>query len=492
MLVEGPASLRNRAIGRMNAGRVREAIAAYRQLTAGGAATPDDWYNLGYLLRVERRFEEALDAYGEAIARGVGRPEEVHLNRAAILSEHSNQHDAAQQELKRALALNPAFIMAWLNLGNLHEDRGDAAAAREAYERVIALDPHNGRANARLGTLDVFGGAPDKGVRRLQPLVTAPQVPMAARAEMGFALGQALDAAGRYDEAFHAFARANELTESGKRPGERYDAAAADRLFAAIKASFPSPAKAADQPGSEKLIFICGMFRSGSTLVETVLGRHEAVTSGGELEIIPAFAATALQPYPQAAADLSPAAIAQLRDAYLAEVRRLHPGFRCLTDKRPDNFLHVGLIKTLFPDARIVNTVREPLDNILSVYFLNADESVSYKTRLEAIVHWYAQYRGLVAHWKRLYPDDIFDLNYDALVAEPEPVVRSLLAFCGLEWDPACLAPERATELVRTASVWQVRQPLHRRSSQRHLNYASHLRAIEAQLRDQLEGVEGA
>src|SRR5687768_5684856 len=120
------------------------------------------------------------------------------------------------------------------------------------------------------------------------------------------------------------------------------------------------------------------MFRSGSTLVEQLLGRHPAVTPGGELEFIPALIAEDLQPYPASLAELSPKRAAELREKYLAQLDALHPGAKHVTDKRPDNFLHIGLIKTLFPGARIVHTARNPLDNLLSVYFLYFARSVSY------------------------------------------------------------------------------------------------------------------
>jgi Sulfotransferase family len=154
-----------------------------------------------------------------------------------------------------------------------------------------------------------------------------------------------------------------------------------------------------------------------------------------------------------------------------------------VTDKRPDNFLYIGLIKRLFPDARIVHTVRNPLDNCLSIYFLHLDHGMSYALDLADIAHYYAQYRRLMAHWKTLYGADIFDLDYDALVHEPRPTLERLTQFCGLEWEAACLSFEQATRAVKTASVWQVRERLYQRSSGRWRNYAAHIAPLQAQLR---------
>ena len=162
---------------------------------------------------------------------------------------------------------------------------------------------------------------------------------------------------------------------------------------------------------------------------------------------------------------------------------RLFPHGERVTDKRPDNFLYIGLIKSLFPDAKIVHTVRDPLDNCLSIYFLHLDHGMSYALDLADIAHYYAQYRRLMAHWKTLYGADIFDLDYDALVREPRPAIERLTQFCGLEWEEACLSFEQAARAVKTASVWQVRERLYQRSSGRWRNYAAHIAPLQTYLR---------
>jgi hypothetical protein len=224
----------------------------------------------------------------------------------------------------------------------------------------------------------------------------------------------------------------------------------------------------------EAPVFICGMFRSGSTLAEQILARHEAVVPGGELGLVPVLAA-GLNPYPEAAGAATPSTFAGLRSAYLAGLRRVHPGGGLVTDKRPDNFLHIGLIKSLFPEARIVHTRRNPPDNLLSLYFLHLDPAMAYAQDLGDAAHWFGQYRRLMAHWRRLYPDDIHDVDYDALVADPRPNIEALLDFCGLGWRDACLTFHEAGNAVRTASAAQVREPLYRRSSGRWRHYERHL-----------------
>lgn len=475
-----PEGLLRIASQHADAGRLPEAIAAYEQALGLRPALPNSWYNLARLLRRTGRPEAALDAYAQALAHGVSEPEEVHLNRGVIFADDLARSAAAESELERALALNPHYVPALLNLGNLHDDRGDRANARSAYERAIAIEPANPIALARLAGVADLSGPDHPLLGRLRQGIAAAGADPAARADLGFALGSALDRLGAYDEAFAAYAAANQASREAS--GAGYDRAAQERLVDRLIAAFPRPATPRPGEGNEAPIFICGMFRSGSTLAEQILARHEAVTAGGELGLVPALAAR-LTPYPDAAAAATPGTMAALRSAYLEALRRVHPGGGLVTDKRPDNFLHIGLIKSLFPEARIVHTRRNPADNLLSLYFLHLDPGMAYAQDLGDAVHHYGQYRRLMAHWRSLYPGDIHDLDYDALVADPRPNIEALLGFCGLDWREACLSFHEADNAVRTASAAQVREPLYRRSSGRWRHYRRHLAGLIEALR---------
>jgi tetratricopeptide (TPR) repeat protein len=474
--------LLDRASRLRQAGRVVEAIAAYEQVLALRPDLPNSWYNLAWLQRQARRFGDALTSYAEALKRGVADPEEVHLNRAVIFADHLARPDEAQGELEAALAINPRFVPALLNLGNLHEDRGEREMARAAYERALACNPADRLALARLGGVARASGPDDALIDRLRQAFADPGTTAADRADLGFSLGRLLDSVGAFDEAFQAYEAANRASRASLGPTfPGYDPAGAERLVERLIAAFPEPAPGVGGDGKAPL-FICGMFRSGSTLAEQILARHPRVTPGGELDLLPALIAADLRPYPEAAARADPPALERLRCAYLDGLRARHAEAEFVTDKRPDNFLHIGLIKQMLPEARIVHTVRDPIDNCLSIWFLHLDPAMAYALDLADTAHWYRQYRRLMAHWKRLYPEDIFDLDYDALVADPKPAVKRLLAFCGLDWDEGCLAFHAAANPVKTASAWQVREPLYRRASGRWRNYAAHL----APLRDAL------
>ena len=456
-------------------GRVGEAIAAYKRLLAIKPDLPDSWYNLAWLQRQVRAFDDALAAYGRALDVGVREPEEVHLNRAVIYADHLHQPEKAGRELCAALEKNPTYVPALLNLGNVREDLGDRAGARAVYSQALAADQNNMLALARLAGLS---HAPELDValaKRLRGSLDKPDATSAERADVGFALANLLDASGQYDEAFAVARAANQASRGTSQT--TYDRSAHERLVDRLIAAFDEPIHGPDneQPSP---IFICGMFRSGSTLVEQILGAHPSVAIGGELDLIPALAGR-MPDYPESVTRADAATVAQWRSFYLDGLPAQPSAETLVSDKRPDNFLHIGLIKTLFPSARIIHTRRNPLDNLISLYFLHLDPSMAYALDLEDAAHWYREHLRLMEHWKALYPNDIFDVDYDALVRQPRPVIERLLSFCDLGWEDNVLDFHRSRATVKTASVWQVRQPLHARSSGRWRNYERQLTTVK-------------
>ncbi len=472
------------------AGRFAEAERAYERLLARFPDLPDSWYNLAVLQRKTGRFDAALASYQQALDRGVRRPEEVHLNRGVIFSDFLRQDDAAEKELNTALALNPDYVPALLNLANLKSDLGQRDDVLAIYERILALDPHCYEALARYVEVKPVPGPDDSLIARLRQALAQPGATAADKASLGFALGKTLDACRAYDEAFEAYAMANRASRECAGPGAvLYDRRRHELFVDQLIATFtPDQSPLAASASSARPIFICGMFRSGSTLTEQVLAGHSAVAAGGEIDFVPTLVRAELAPFPARVAELTSQQRDEIAARYLALLSKLYPGVPHVTDKRPDNFLYIGLIKTLFPNARIVHTRRDALDNCLSIYFLHLDHGMGYALDLLDIGHYYRQYRRLMAHWKSLYGDDILDFDYDAFVREPRPAVERLLAFCGLGWEEDCLSFQRVANAVKTASVWQVREPLYQRSSGRWRNYARHLDPLRAYLGDLVDG----
>jgi len=475
-MADSPAALHTRATQSLRAGRFADAIDAYEQMLALQPGRADDWYNLAFAQHRARRFDAALASYQTALDLGVDGPEEVHLNRAAILAGNLGRSGAAEVELHEALRHRPGYAPALVNLGNLHEQRGDREQALAAYEAVLLSQPGHAVALSRLANLRRLSDPADPLIARLRSALSRQGASWGERADLGFALGKALDDVRSYDEAFAAYSRANEASRrSAPAPGPRYDAARQERHVEDLMFAFGQPARASEAPPRKPPVFICGMFRSGSTLIEQILARAPRVTAGGEIDLLPALVHQELAGHLAQRRPIDDALVERLRAAYIDGITGLFPEADVLTDKRPDNFLHIGIIKRLFPDAKILHTTRHPLDNGLSVYFLHLSHAMPYALDLRDIGHWHGQYRRLMAHWKSLYGEDIHDVDYDRLVVQPRPVIEAALAHCGLPWSDACLEFHAGSSPVATPSAWQVRQPLYQRSSGRWRHYERHL-----------------
>jgi hypothetical protein len=234
-------------------------------------------------------------------------------------------------------------------------------------------------------------------------------------------------------------------------------------------------------------IFVLGMPRSGTTLVEQILASHPQVHGAGELRALQRLV-DGLGDYPAAATRLAPAELARLGESYLAQIRPLAGGRAHLVDKMPANFLHAGLIHLMLPGARIVHCRRDPVDTCLSCYtkLFSGEQMFAYDLRELGLFH--RAYQTLMAHWRAVLPPDRFiEVDYEAVVENLEGEARRLVAFLGLPWDEACLGFHKTERPVRTASVNQVRQPIYRTSAGRWKAHAAHLEPLLSAL-----GIDGA
>lgn len=460
-----------RALGQWAAARE-----AYESVLAHAPDLPNTWFNLGIVRRHMGDPDAALEAYAHAIRLGVAGAEEAHLNRAVIFTDDLLDAQSARLELVAALRVRPDFIPALLNLANLAEDFGRRDEAIALYERVLKIDPSAHEALARLANCVEVDSVEAPIIDRLRAALSDKDASSEERASLGFALGRALDAAAAYDAAFVAYQRANSDSRASGAP-VTYDRKAHEDLITRIIQTFPAPATSVEGVDNPP-IFICGMFRSGSTLIERVLARHPKVTAAGEIGYFSSRVLPALQPFPEAVSASDSEHLQGLAQGYLQALQHALPNADRITDKRPDNFLYVGLIKTMFPSARIVHTTRNALDNCLAVYFLHLDRRMTYAFDLDDIGHYLAQERRLMAHWRDMYPDSIFDFDYDVFVQAPAASLEPLLAFCGLDWDEACLTPAESGGAVKTPSAWQVREAIYKRSSGRWKNYEGKMQSL--------------
>jgi len=344
------------------------------------------------------------------------------------------------------------------------------------YRRIHDANPAHADSLCRLANIGKLDDRDDPLIDILLAAVQQSSNDPLAQEGLYFALGKVLDDVELYEEAFTAYTSANTL---GSRRS-RYDRQAAEQGFDQIIRLFDTNWLASAQTRlKDSPIFICGMYRSGSTLVEQMLGAHPAITAGGELDFLPWLIAHRLTPSPEQIESTAAPHLQPIGEEYLARVQELFPDAEHVTDKRPDNFLHLGLVRSIFPSVRIVYTHRRRQDNCLSVFFQQLGEQLGYAADLHDIDHYYRLHTRLMDHWQSSFGENIFTVDYDQLVQTPEPVLRQLLEFLGLEWDKRCLEFWRSDNTVKTASIWQVREGLHTGSSGRWQNYRAFIPDVE-------------
>ena len=284
-----------------------------------------------------------------------------------------------------------------------------------------------------------------------------------------FALGKAHDDLGEYGRAIEHFDRANLLK---KRMNKHYDGNAhaelVDRLIRRFTPEFFARNKDMAHDWDVPVLIV-GMPRSGTTLAEQIISSHPDVAAGGELTFWPDRA-------PDFGVDrhgrIDPVWMRETQAAYQARLGQISTTARRITDKLPQNFQNVGLLHAAFPKARVIHCRRNPTDICLSIYFANFSNRMDFSFDREWIVAYYQQYSRLMQHWRNVLPSNcLLDIEYEELVSAPEPVIRRMIDFCGLEWDDACLRPEQNQRVIKTASIWQARQPIYGTSVSRWRRY---------------------
>jgi hypothetical protein len=229
------------------------------------------------------------------------------------------------------------------------------------------------------------------------------------------------------------------------------------------------------------------MPRSGTTLIERIISSHPEVRGGGELS----FWNQRAPAWVDAPTDRLAAEADAIREEYLGVLRRIGPNALRVTDKMPFNFLWVGLVRALLPNARMVHCRRNPVDTCLSIYSTNFRGG--FVSDRAGLVEYYRHYRRLMDHWRAVLPADrLLDVDYEDAIRAPEEMARRLIAFCGLMWNPACLRPDRNADIVRTVNLWEARQPIYRGSVERWRNYEPWIGELRSLLSDDTGSVRGA
>ena len=392
----------------------------------------------------------------------------------------------------------PRWGRAHCNFGNLHEELGDFDAAQQCYRESLRNDPGNALALSQLATM-LRGKLPADDVAQMQRLLGDPHLRVAHKANLHFGLAQVHDAHGDYRQAAAHLRLANSLSSAERRRrGQDYDPALhtcfVDDLIGSFTPDFFERTRGFGLH-TEQPIFIVGLPRSGTTLVEQILASHSQVFGAGELslaredlEALPAVTGRGPS-MGECLSGLTPHETRTLAQRHLEGLKKLagektKAGPMRIVDKMPDNYLHLGLLATLFPRAKFIHCRRGLRDVAVSCWMTNF-KSIRWAQAAEHIARRFADYRRVVAHWQPLLPVPVLDVNYEDTVANLEDTARKLVDWCGLAWEPQCLAFHKTKRAVKTASTTQVRQPIYKHSVARWKNYEAELGELFAALPDQ-------
>lgn len=464
------------------------ALEQYRRLTELEPENSELWGRLSEMLFECGHHREAVEAFRKLL---VGRKEtpEAHITLGRLLF-YARDLEAATKELEKGVALDPTIAEGYSSLGRIATISGDPAAARAHLDTALECNPKLMEAHFYYSRV---AGRPadDPVLEQLEAMKESPSLKDSDRAHLGFALGNFYDRLGDYDHAFANYQSANEAAErEGVAGGYPFKREIETKLMERIADWFSGPfLEAAGNFGSpsEKPVFVIGMPRSGTTLLEQILDSHSRIEGVGELDAVQILHREFLSEMDDANGtrleSLMKEKAAGWAARYLKEGVGRADADRAV-DKMPINFLYAGLIRVIFPKARIIHIHRNPMDTCISIFTNKFSKAYNYARRLESLGFYYRLYDRLMAHWREAMTGPYLEIKYEDLVAGQEVHSRRLIDFLGLEWEDACLDFHKTKKQIFTFSSSQVRKPMNPSSIERWRRYEEHLEPLRKALGD--------
>jgi tetratricopeptide (TPR) repeat protein len=457
-------------------GRLADAVACYERALALKPDYVDAHNNLGTALLDQNRIDEAIAHCERALGLNPNHAA-AHNNLGNALMRQDRIEDA-RLHYERALELKPDYANAHNNLGNVLKEQGLFDDAMAHYGKAIAIKPEYAEAYLNRTELKRFQPG-DTEFAELEKLAANDDLPADKALFIHFALAKALDDVGDYEGAFEQMLQGNVMKRRQIDYQEDRALELVQRILTVFDRSLFDRFEGAGHL-SPIPVFVVGMPRSGSTLIEQILAGHPQIHAAGELTILEKMEA---RDFPQSVPGLDSASLRLLGETYLSRLPKAAESKFRIVDKLPGNFLRIGLIRLILPNARIIHTTRHPLDTCLSCYSKLFTDGLLFSYDLAELGRYYRSYRELMDHWRRILPQDaILDVSYENVVDDLETEARRMIAYCGLPWDDRCINFHRNARTVRTASSVQVRQPLFRTSMERWRHYESHLGPLIAEL----------
>jgi tetratricopeptide (TPR) repeat protein len=448
----------------------------------------DFWQWLAELYDEMEESAESIPCWERVVALDPDRAS-AHLSLGWALQDES-RFDEAREHYDDAIRLQPDFAAAFLNLGGLQEELGDMAAAERSFRTALEKQSTFALPHARLATL-LRSKLPEADLAALEERLKDDKLAEGPRARLLFAFAHALDGKGEYARAAECLREGNALTLETNRTRKDYAPAEHERFVDGLLGAFDRDlfARLAGVGlETQRPVFVFGLPRSGTTLIEQVLASHSQVYGAGELRLarrsfegVPGVLGRSGAPRDNVAF-LDPPAVIRLAETHLERLAAIDNGESArIADKMPDNYMYIGLLSIMFPRAVFIHCKRDLRDIAVSCWMTDF-RSIRWSNDQESIGARFRQYHRVMSHWKQVLPAPILDVNYEDTVADLESTARRLIAACGLEWETACLDFHQTERPIRTASVMQVRQPVYQRSVARWKNYEPALAELFAGL----------
>ena len=422
-------------------------------------------YNMGVILKVKGNAVAALDSYRQAIKIKPNYAE-AHNNMGNVLMDDGDL-SAAIDSFSQAIKIRPNYAEPYKNMGAALMDQGDLDAATHCFKSAIKIKPDYADAHRNLSNITKY--TPQHAhLSELEKLHQSDSLTDTDRCKLSFALAKAYEDIGEFGQAFSYFTAGNALRKFFLGYSIEQD----QNLFFKLREEQPSMLRNALklEAGDKGFapVFILGMPRSGTTLVEQIISSHSDVTAAGELSDISRYGALLAQ----GESEVTSEALLQFRQSYLRELIKRSDGARFITDKMPLNFRYIALICAAFPEAKIIHVQRDATATCWSNYKnYFAAKGLGYCYDLSDLSIYYKLYMDLMSFWQTAYGTQIYTLDYEKLTTDQDVETRSLIEYTGLEWEDACLYPQKNNRAVRTASQQQVRKKIYQDSSKKWLKY---------------------
>jgi len=396
-----------------------------------------------------------------------------------------NRLDDATSCYQQALKIEPDSVYVYNNMGNALKSQGKFQEAISCHKKALELNPNCAEAFYLLVTAKKITPENSEEILQLADRLNKSEITDEGLVYYNFALGKVYNDLELFDKAFEYYCTGNRH----ERLKHEFDADTYSDYISRIMMTFGADFfQRNDSWGNESQmpIFIFGMPRSGTTLVEQILSSHQEVLGAGELD----FFRWDPSAYPECVRDMNAETASNLSNSYIDLITNLAESSGnqpYITNKMPHNFLFLGLLYLLFPKAKFIHCQRHPLDNCLSIFLQKFAQGHHYAYDQSEVGLSYREYRKLMTHWHDVLPANIFEVKYEDLVSRQEDVSRNIISFCGLDWDSRCLEFHKSSRPIFTASDWQVRQPMYKTSVERWKNYERFLGPLQEILKDYLD-----